>query len=96
MNQPGVFPVRGRLTLIEALALARSPSDVADSDRIFVFRRIDGRRAGARFDVRRIRAGLDPDPVILPGDQVVVGFDELARTWREYLSRPIFNVFRVL
>jgi len=59
-----------------------------------VFREIDGRRAGARFDIRRIRAGLDPDPLILPGDRIAVGENTLGRAWQNYLSAPIFNVFR--
>jgi polysaccharide export outer membrane protein len=95
VRQPGVFPIRGRATLIEALALAQSPTFIAASDQIFVFRTINGRRAGARFDIKRIRAGADPDPVILPGDQVVVGISALKEAWQEYLGTPIFNIFRV-
>ncbi|MEP2235280.1 MAG: polysaccharide biosynthesis/export family protein [Alteripontixanthobacter sp.] len=94
VGQPGLYPVPGRLSLIEALALAGSPTEFADTDRIFVFREIDGRRAGARFDIRRIRAGLDPDPLILPGDRIAVGENTLGRAWQNYLSAPIFNVFR--
>ena len=93
---PGLYPIPGRLSLLEALALAGSPTEFADTDRIFVFREIDGQRAGARFDVRRIRAGLDPDPLILPGDRIAVGENTLERAWRTYLSAPIFNVFRVI
>jgi polysaccharide export outer membrane protein len=95
VRQPGVFPIRGRSTLIEALALAQSPTFIAASDQIFVFRTINGRRAGARFDIKRIRAGADPDPVLLPGDQVVVGISALKEAWQEYLGTPIFNIFRV-
>lgn len=95
VKQPGVFPIRGRATLLEALALAQSPTSVAANDEIFVFRTIDGKRAGARFDVRRIRAGIDPDPEILPGDQVVVGFAGLKEFWQDYLGAPIFNLFRI-
>jgi polysaccharide export outer membrane protein len=96
VKQPGVFPIRGRSTLIEALALAQSPVPVAANDQIFVFRTINGRRAGARFDIRRIRAGIDPDPLLLPGDQVVVGFSGLKEAWQEFLGAPVFNIFRVI
>lgn len=96
VKQPGVFPIRGRSSLVEALALAQSPIPVAANDQIFVFRNINGRRAGARFDIRRIRAGIDPDPVLLPGDQVMVGFSALKETWQEFLSAPVFNLFRVI
>lgn len=96
VNQPGVYPIRGRSSLVEALALAQSPTAVAAYDQIFVFREINGRRAGARFNIRRIRAGIDPDPVLLPGDQVVVGISALKEAWREYLGAPVFNIFRVI
>lgn len=94
VNQPGVYDIRGSATLIEAIAMARSPTEVADLDQIFVFRTIGGRVQGARFDLRRIRAGLDPDPAIVAGDRVVVGLDHVADAWRRYVERPIFNTFR--
>ena len=94
VNQPGVFPIRGRSTLVEALALAQSPTAIAANDQIFVFRNLNGRRTGARFDIRKIRAGIDPDPVLLPGDQVIVGISGLKEAWREYLGAPVFNIFR--
>ncbi|AOL94444.1 polysaccharide biosynthesis/export family protein [Porphyrobacter sp. LM 6] len=92
--QPGVYDLRGHTTLLEALAMARSPSEFGDSDQIFVFRTVGGREQGARFNLRRIRAGLDPDPAIIAGDKVVVGLDNVASAWRTYVQQPIFNVFR--
>jgi polysaccharide export outer membrane protein len=94
VNQPGIYQIPGKTTLLEAIALARSPSEVAAQDQVLVFRKIDGRMAAARFDIRRIRMGLDPDPVILAGDRVVVGFDGLKEAWRDYFSKGIFNAFR--
>jgi polysaccharide biosynthesis/export protein len=96
VNQPGVYDIRGNSSLLEALAMARSPTEVADLDQIFVFRQIDGQTHGARFNLRRIRTGIDPDPVIVAGDRIVVGQDAVAAAWRDYVSAPIFNVFRVL
>lgn len=96
VNQPGMYDVRGNISLIQALALARSPKDVADLDQIFVYRPANGEILGARFDLKRIRLGIDPDPVILPGDRIVVGVDEFEDVWRTYLADPIDSVFRVL
>lgn len=96
VREPGVYPIYGQSSLIEALALAKSPNEVAANDQVLVFRKIGGQRMAARFDIRRIRMGLDPDPVILPGDRIVVGFEALKEVWRDYFSRPIFNIFRVL
>ena len=96
VNQPGVFDIRGDSSLIEALAMARSPKDVADLDQIFVFRKVGGQMQGARFNLRRIRTGLDPDPAIIAGDRIVVGLDAVSDAWRTYIDKPIFNIFRIL
>lgn len=94
VRQAGVYDLRGNATLIEALALARSTTELADLDQVFVFRTIDGEVRGARFNVRRIRVGADPDPQILAGDRVVVGLNYLKDVWREVFNAPIYNVFR--
>lgn len=94
VGQAGVFDIRGRTTLIEAIAMARSPTEVADLDKIFVFREIDGVTHGARFDLRRIRNGIDPDPEIIAGDRVVVGLDGWLNIWTIYFQDGILNVFR--
>ncbi|MDZ4307589.1 MAG: polysaccharide biosynthesis/export family protein [Allopontixanthobacter sp.] len=96
VKQPGVYDIRGNSSLIEALAMAQSPTNVADLDQVFVFRQINGQTHGARFDLQRIRAGIDADPAIIAGDRVVVGLNEVAAAWQDYLAAPVFNVFRVL
>jgi polysaccharide export outer membrane protein len=94
VGQPGVYEIRGTSSLLEAMALARSPSNVAALDQILVFRVVNGERTGARFDLRRIRNGIDPDPEILGGDRIVVGFSALRGAWRDFLSAvPVVNVF---
>jgi polysaccharide export outer membrane protein len=95
VGRPGVYPVTNNVSLIEALALGGSPTRYADNNEIFVLRELNGRQAGARFDINRIRAGLDPDPIILPGDRIVVSGSQLKEGIRDYLDTPIFNIFRV-
>lgn len=94
VNQPGIYPIPGRASLLETIALARSPTRIAALDQVFVFRTVNGQEQAARFDLRKIRAAQDPDPVILPGDKVVVGISNVKEIWLEYLSIPVFNVFR--
>lgn len=95
VNQPGVYDIRGEASLLEALAMARSPTEVAALDQVIVFRDVNGKRSGARFDLQRIRAGADPDPLILGGDRIVVGYSSVKGGWRDFLKFPIFNIFRV-
>lgn len=77
VEQPGVYRVQGTSSLLQALALARGPRRVAKLDDVFVFRTVNGQRLAARFDLRRIRYGYEPDPLILGGDKVVVGYSEI-------------------
>lgn len=94
VQQPGLYEVRGRSSLLEALAMAQSPTRVAALNEVVVFRQMNGQRAGAVFDVRRIRAGLDPDPIIRGGDRIVVGYSWLKGAWRDFLSAtPMVNAF---
>lgn len=94
VERPGIFAVKPGTTLLGALAMAQSPSELARQDAIFVFRRVDGQRFGARFDLRELRTGLAPDPEILPGDTVVVGFSDSKSAFRDFLrATPLLNVF---
>ncbi|OYU33708.1 MAG: polysaccharide biosynthesis protein GumB [Novosphingobium sp. PASSN1] len=90
----GAYPVDGQTTLLGAIALAQSPTRIAKLDEVVVFRTINNQRMAARFDLSRIRAGRDPDPQILGGDVVVVGFSQAKSIYRDVLqAAPLFNVF---
>jgi polysaccharide export outer membrane protein len=95
VTMPGVYEITGAPTLLEALARARSPTRVARLQEVVVFRVIGGRRTGAVFDVTAIRNGRAPDPELLGGDVVVVGFDAVKGAFRDFLSTaPLVNAFR--
>lgn len=95
VTHPGVYDIPNHATLLQSLALAQGPTRVAALNQVIVFRNINGRRTGAVFDVRRIRYGYDPDPMILAGDVVVVGFSQLKGAYRDFLQvAPAIAVFR--
>lgn len=73
VREPGLYPIEGRLTLSQAVALAKGPTRLAATDQVVVVRRMDGQRQAAMFDLGAIRKGAAPDPEILPGDQLIVG-----------------------
>ena len=90
----GSYAVDSQTTLLGAIALAQSPTRIAKLDEVVVFRTVNSQRMAARFDLGRIRAGRDPDPQILGGDVVVVGFSQGKSIYRDMLqAAPIFNVF---
>lgn len=92
--QPGIYPIPPGATLLSALAQARSPSLSAKLDEVLVFRRVNGQRMGARFDLVDIRAGRSPDPQILGGDVIVVGYSRVRGGYQDFLrAAPILNVF---
>lgn len=83
---PGVYPYREGQTLLSALAEARSPLTTAKLDEVLIFRTVDNRRMGGRFDVKAIREGRMDDPSLMPGDVVVVGFSQARGAFRDFLQ----------
>ena len=73
MREPGLFPIEGRIGLIQAVALAHGPTRLASLGQVVVVRTVEGQRQAATFDLGAIRKGEAPDPEILPGDLVIVG-----------------------
>ena len=93
--QPGVYEIAGTSSLIESVARARGLKFTGVDDEIIVFRVIDGERYGAVFDLRAIREGRAPDPEIIGGDRIVVGYSALRGAWQDFkAAAPLFNVFR--
>jgi polysaccharide export outer membrane protein len=95
VRQPGMYPVTGSLTLIQAIALARGTDDAANPRRVAVFRQIGGQRMAAAFDLTSIRRGEAEDPKIYSGDIIVVDGSNVKALQREILTAlPIFSIFR--
>jgi polysaccharide biosynthesis/export protein len=91
---PGVYKINPNDTLLSAIARAQSPTNVARLDEVVVFRTVNGRRMGARFDLNEIRSGRAADPQVLGGDVIVVGYSALKGVYRDILqAAPLFNVF---
>ncbi|MBY8829931.1 polysaccharide biosynthesis/export family protein [Hephaestia mangrovi] len=95
VNAPGVYAINGTATLLSALAQAHSPTQVAKLNQVVIFRNINGRRAGAVFDVEAIREGRASDPQVLGGDVIVVGFDQVKGVFRDmFKTAPFLFAFR--
>jgi polysaccharide export outer membrane protein len=72
LKKPGIYPLTGSTTLLQAIAMAEGLDELADLSGVIVFRQIDGKRAGAVFDLAEVRAGTMPDPQIYGDDIIVV------------------------
>jgi polysaccharide export outer membrane protein len=85
VNKPGVFPVSGKITLLQVVAMAGGLDKLADENDIKLFReRKDGTRETIPLDLVPIRKGEAPDPALLSGDVVQVGKSESRAALREF------------
>lgn len=94
--KPGIYPITGRTSLLQALAMGGGPTDLANLEGVVVFRMVDGKKMAAVFDLKQIRGGNVEDPQIY-GDDIVVIDQSGARTGLRRIleTLPVFNMFRV-
>ena len=71
IKKPGVYPIAGGLTLLQATAEAGGFDDSA-SFTVVLFRQVDGKRLAGRYDVSSIRDGTQGDVQLEAGDVIIV------------------------
>ncbi|MXP39972.1 hypothetical protein GRI59_15300 [Erythromicrobium ramosum] len=97
VKTPGVYPVIGRTTLLQAIARSGGIDEYGNPKRVAIFRQIDGQRMAAAFDITTIRTGEAPDPDVFRGDIIVVDGNNVRRAWRDTIQAfPIFQIFSPL
>jgi polysaccharide biosynthesis/export protein len=74
VNQPGGFPLTGRVTVLQALALAGGFKDFAKTDKILVIRGGAGSPTATPFNYKKIEDGSDlaQNAVLRAGDTILV------------------------
>ncbi len=93
VKNPGVFQIKGRTTLMQAIAMAGGPSDVANLHKIAIIRETDGARRAAVCDYQAIRDGKAGDPIIEGNDVVVVDSSTVKTVWSNVMKNlPIFSL----
>ena len=96
VKKPGVYPMRGKTSLLQTIAQAEGFGDTADTT-VVVFRQTAQGRAAARFDVSEIRAGTTEDPQLQSGDVVVVSISAYKETIGNVMKfLPLASVFALL
>lgn len=86
VTEPGVYEMTGRTTLLQAVAMAKGATRVANLRNIAVFRTVDGQRMAAIFDLAAIRDGDAVDPVLRGDDIVVVETSRTSAFMRDLIS----------
>lgn len=92
VRKPGVYPIRGETSLVQAIAMAEGTDTNTASSNVVVFRTVDGQRSAARFDLADIRDGKATDPIMKEGDVVVVD-TSTGKMMLNVLLRAPFSAF---
>lgn len=96
VTKPGVFAFQPGARLSSAIALAEGPKRTANIQQVAVFRESPQGIMVAKFDYQAMSQGTMLDPVLQPGDRVVMGTDGLSVFWEDLLKAlPAFGVFAV-
>ncbi|WP_197426080.1 polysaccharide biosynthesis/export family protein [Erythrobacter sp. CCH5-A1] len=94
VEKPGVYSFQPGARLSTAIALASGPKRVAKVEQVAVFRESPEGIMIAKFDYQQVRRGTMLDPVLEPGDRVVMGTDGLSVFWEDLLKAlPAFGIF---
>ena len=92
--KPGIYPITGQTSLLQAMAMAGGLSELADPKGVVIFRVIDGKKKAAVFDLTQIRQGTAEDPLIYGDDIVVVDQSGSKSWWSKFMKAvPVFGVF---
>jgi len=68
VRTPGVFPIKGNLSFLQAIALAQGLTELGDSRTVYFYR--DGTRHLVNLDL--VRNGTISDPILRGDDRIVV------------------------
>ena len=82
VKTPGVFPIKGNLSFLQAIALAQGLSDVGDSRTVYFYR--DGTRHVVNLDL--VRNGTITDPALRGDDRIVVIQDSAKVQEKKFLE----------
>jgi polysaccharide biosynthesis/export protein len=84
--QPGLYPVLGNMTLMDAVASAKGLGEFAKQDDVVVLRTVNGQRYAGVYNIAAIRRGNYPDPAIYANDVVVVGDSAALRRMKDLIT----------
>lgn len=94
VTKPGVYSFQPGAKLSSAIAMASGPNRVAKLREVAIFRETDEGMMVAKFDYAAVSEGTMIDPIIRPGDRVVVGMSALSVFWQDLLrALPAFGIF---
>lgn len=95
VKKPGIYPITGKTSLLQAIAMAEGLDELANLEQVVIFRQVDGKRAAAVFDLAQVRSGAMDDPLIYGDDIVVVEQSGGKSAFKRLIQAiPALGVFR--
>lgn len=100
VDEPGLYPVIGRMTLMRAVATAGGTSEFAKLNDVVVFRSVGGKQLAGLYNLKAIRRGVYSDPEVFANDVIVVGDSQARRLFRDLIqaspliTTPLIILFR--
>lgn len=96
-KRPGIYPLTGKTTLLQAMAIGGGFDELAEQDSVVIFRMVDGKKMAAAFNVNAIRKGAAEDPQVYGDDIVVVSNAAGKSAFQNLLkSLPLVGMFFLL
>lgn len=86
IKKPGVYPLLGEMTLLEAVARAEGWTEFSKKREVLVFRKVNGLQYAALYDVKAIERGQYADPELYANDTVIVGDSQARRNLKDILT----------
>lgn len=94
IKNPGIYPLTGKTTLIQAVAMAQGLDPLANPQGIVIFRMIQGKKMAAVFDIAAIRSGNAEDPQVYGDDIIVVEQSGSKTALRRFIETvPMLSFF---
>ena len=86
VEEPGLYPVVGHMTLLRAVATAKGTTEFSALSDVVVFRVVKGTTYAALYNIKAIRRGSYPDPELFANDIVTVGDSRGRRIFKDFLQ----------
>ena len=97
VKNPGIYPLTGKISLLQAVAVAGGLDPLADLNGLVLFRMIEGKKMAAAYSMRDLRSGRIEDPPLYGDDIIVVEQSGSKTVLRRFLETlPALGFFMAL
>ena len=94
VKTPGIYPITGKTTLLQAVAIAGGLDPLADLSGVVLFRHVQGKKMAAVFDMKKLETGQLEDPQVFGDDVIVVEQSGSKTALRRFIETiPVIGLF---